>query len=148
MKVYGFEHVGVVVNDLEAAAGFFVHLGFKVEVPMDVSGRWVDRIIDLDDVRLEMIFVSAPDGSGSLELTKFHAPRAGSNGDRLPANVPGYRHIAYRVDDVEAVVRQAQDAGYSPIGEIVDYEGKYRLVYVEGPEGLLVEFIQDLTAAT
>ena len=146
MKVYGFDHVGVVVNDLAAAAAFFVRLGFTAEAPMAVSGRWVDRILDLEDVQLDLIIVSAPDGSGRLELTRFRAPQAESNGERLPANVPGYRHIAYRVDDVTAVVRHARDAGYSTKGDIVDYEGTYRLVYIEGPEGLLVEFTEDLSA--
>jgi catechol 2,3-dioxygenase-like lactoylglutathione lyase family enzyme len=144
VTVRGFEHVGVVVRDLEATADFFVRLGFTAEAPMRVSGRWVDRVVGLDGVQVDLITVSAPDGSGKLELTRFHAPQAEFELDRHPANVPGYRHIAYRVSDVQAVVRKARDAGYGTKGEIVDYEGIYRLVYVEGPEGLIVEFAEQL----
>jgi hypothetical protein len=35
---------------------------------------------------------------------KFHAP-AGGEGDRhAPANTPGLRHLAFAVDDIDAVV--------------------------------------------
>jgi 4-hydroxyphenylpyruvate dioxygenase-like putative hemolysin len=48
--------------------------------------------------------METPDGDGRLELVKFHAP-AGRGGDRLaPANTPGLRHLALRVDDIDAVV--------------------------------------------
>ena len=41
-----------------------------------VQGDWVDRVVGLDDVRVEIAFVRTPDGHGRLELTKFHNPTA------------------------------------------------------------------------
>jgi hypothetical protein len=70
-----FEHVGVVVDDLDAVAGFFLDLGFEQEGgAFLVEGEWVDKIVGLDGVRVEGVMVRAPDGSGKLELVKFHAP--------------------------------------------------------------------------
>jgi catechol 2,3-dioxygenase-like lactoylglutathione lyase family enzyme len=45
------DHVGVVVEDLKAAIAFFAELGMELEGEMPVEGRWVDRVVGLDDVR-------------------------------------------------------------------------------------------------
>jgi hypothetical protein len=81
-----FDHVGVVVDDLDAVAAFFVSLGFEREGGTLVEGETVDRINGLDGVRADVVMVRTPDGSGKLELVKYHAP-ADTNGVRpLPPN--------------------------------------------------------------
>jgi len=54
-------HVGIVVDDLPAAAEFFVELGLELqgEGP-PVEGRWVDRVVGLDGVRAEIAVVQTP----------------------------------------------------------------------------------------
>ena len=78
MTIQRMDHVGVVVDDLAAAVAFFVELGLKVqdEGSGSVEGRWVDRVVGLEGVRVDVVFVQTPDGHGRLELTKFHAPTA------------------------------------------------------------------------
>jgi catechol 2,3-dioxygenase-like lactoylglutathione lyase family enzyme len=69
------DHVGVVVDDLEAAISFFVELGIELDGgATPVAGDWVDWAVGLDEVRVEIAFVRTPDGLGRLELTKFHNP--------------------------------------------------------------------------
>jgi catechol 2,3-dioxygenase-like lactoylglutathione lyase family enzyme len=68
------EHVGIVVDDLAAATEFFVELGLELEAEVPVEGRWVDRIVGLDNVRADIAMLRTPDGHGRLELTKFHTP--------------------------------------------------------------------------
>ncbi len=68
------EHVGIVVDDLAAAAAFFVELGLRLQGEGRVEGGWVDRVVGLESVRAEIAMVETPDGHGRLELTKFHAP--------------------------------------------------------------------------
>src|SRR3954465_3779904 len=72
------EHVGVVVEDLEAATEFFLDLGLEregaTEGAMTVGGEWGDNIVGLKDVRADVVIVQTPDGSGKLELTRFHSP--------------------------------------------------------------------------
>jgi hypothetical protein len=64
----------------------------------------VDRVVGLGGVGAEIAMVETADGHGRLELTKFHA-RSGRGGDRhAPANTPGIRHVAFAVDDIDAVV--------------------------------------------
>jgi catechol 2,3-dioxygenase-like lactoylglutathione lyase family enzyme len=74
MGMLRFDHVGVVVDDLDAVAAFFLGLGFECEGRMVVEGEMVDKINGLDGVRAELVMVRTPDGSGKLELVKYHAP--------------------------------------------------------------------------
>lgn len=141
------DHVGVIVDDLALVTEFFTDLGFTCGDPMHLEGEWIDRINGLDGVQLEMVSASPPDGGGSwLELTKFHRPA-----DQSPARTPasnrlGFRHIACVVDDLDAVIDRLRAKGFHPIGEIVNYENIFRLCFVGGPEGLIVEIAQELQA--
>src|SRR5665811_1958778 len=66
--------------------------------------------------------IETPDGHGRLELTKFHAP-SGRGGDRhAPANTPGIRHVAFAVDDIDAVVASLRARGAELVGEAERYE--------------------------
>ena len=69
-------------------------------------------------------------------------------GEDLPANAHGYRHVAYRVTDIDAVVAQARAAGYRTVGDVVDHQDIYRLAYIRGPEGLIVEVAEPLRPAS
>jgi catechol 2,3-dioxygenase-like lactoylglutathione lyase family enzyme len=94
MTIQRMDHVGVVVDDLEAAIAFFVELGMELEGEAPVEGRWVDRVVGLDDVRVDIAMMRTPDGHGRLELTKFHTPTAVSaEPENAPANTLGIRRI-------------------------------------------------------
>ena len=88
--------------------------------------------------------VETPDGHGRLELSKFHAP-PGPGGDRqAPANTPGIRHLAFVVDDIDAVVARLEAHGAELVGEVERYGDIYRLCYVRGPEGIIVELAEKI----
>jgi catechol 2,3-dioxygenase-like lactoylglutathione lyase family enzyme len=108
------------------------------------SGEWIGRIIGLENVTVELVMARAPDGSDMLEVVRFHSPSAESQEPAPPANRPGLRHVAFKVDDVRGVVDRVRDAGWETVGEIVDYEGIFLLCYVRGPEGLIVELAERL----
>ena len=144
MTIQRMEHVGIVVDDLAAATAFFVELGLKLQGEGPVEGGWVDRVVGLEGVRAEIAMVETPDGHGRLELTKFHAP-SGRGGDRhAPANTPGIRHVAFAVDDIDAVVASLRARGAELVGEVERYEDSYRLCYVRGPEGIIVELAEQI----
>ncbi|HWI97284.1 MAG TPA: VOC family protein [Solirubrobacterales bacterium] len=139
------DHVGIVVEDLEAATEFFVGLGFELEGKGEVEGEGVDRIVGLDGVRSELVMLKTQDGRRLLELAKFHSP-AGPGGDpRAPANTPGIRHLAFIVDDVDAAVAGLRARGTELVGEVVSYGNSYRLCYVRGPEGIIVELAEPIS---
>jgi hypothetical protein len=59
-------NVGVVVDDLEAATAFFVELDLELEGEAVVEGRWADRVVGLDDVRVDVAMARTPDGHGRV----------------------------------------------------------------------------------
>src|SRR5215475_6623739 len=139
-----FDHIGLVVDDLATTAAFFTGLGFTREDIGDVRGTWMDRVVGLDDAVAEIVLISAPDGSGHIELTKFRSPTLPQEPHELPSHAYGLRHVAYRVADVNAVVAQARELGYELVGDVTDFQDMYRLVYIRGPEGLILELTQAL----
>ena len=144
MTIKRMDHVGIVVDDLAAATAFFVDLGLKPQGEGPVEGGWVDRVVGLEGVRAEIAMLQAPDGQGRLELTKFHAP-SGRGAERpAPANAPGIRHVAFVVDDIDAVVAGLPARGAELVGEVERYEDSYRLCYVRGPEGIIVELAEEI----
>ncbi len=138
------EHVGIVVDDLEAAIEFFVELGLEPGGKGQVEGSWVDRIVALDDVKAELAMLRAPDGDGEIELVKFHSPATPAGDSHAPSNAPGLRHLAFLVDDIDEVVAGLQARGVEFVGELVRYENSYRLCYVRGPEGIIVELAEKI----
>src|SRR3954451_12080724 len=98
MGMLRFDHVGVVVEDLDAVSAFFVALGFELDGKVVVEGETVDKINGLEGVRAELAMVRTPDGSGKLELVKYHAPADDKGPQALPSNRLGFRHIAIEVN--------------------------------------------------
>src|SRR6266542_5475923 len=138
------DNVGIVVDDLEAATAFFLELGLELEGEAAVEGRWVDRVVGLDGVRVEVAMVRTPDGHGRLELTKFHTPSAVSAQPNAPANTLGIRRIIFAVEDIEDVLARLRAHGAELVGELEQYEDKYRLCYLHGPEGIIVALAQEI----
>jgi catechol 2,3-dioxygenase-like lactoylglutathione lyase family enzyme len=136
------DHVGVVVDDLEAAIAFFVELGMELEGEAPIEGRWVDRVVGLDGVRVDIAMMRTPDGHGRLELTKFHTPTAVS---AEPENALGLRSIMFAVDDIDATVAGLRAHGAELVGEVAQYQDSYRLCYVRGPEGIIVALAEQLS---
>ena len=144
MTIQRMDHVGIVFDDLAAATEFFVELGLELQGEGQVEGRWVDRVVGLDGVRVDFAFLQTPDGHGRLELIKFHSPSTQGGNRHAPANAPGIRHVAFAVEDIDAVVAGLRARGAELVGELERYENSYRLCYVRGPEGIIVELAEQI----
>ena len=127
-----------------AATAFFIELGFVLRGEGSVEGGWVDRVVGLEAVRADIAIVESPDGQGRLELTKFNAPAGHAGDSHAPPNTTGIRHVAFVVDDIDAVLAGLRARGTELIGELERYEDKYRLCYVRGPEGIIVELAEQI----
>jgi len=146
MSVQRMDNVGIVVEDLTAAIAFFSELGLELEGEMPVEGPWVDRVVGLEGVRVDIAMMRTPDGHSRLELTKFHAPAAFSAQPKnAPANVLGIRRIMFAVDDVDDVIARLRAHGGELIGAVAQYEDRYRLCYMRGPAGMIVALAQQLS---
>jgi catechol 2,3-dioxygenase-like lactoylglutathione lyase family enzyme len=140
------DNVLIVVDDLEAAKAFFAELGMELEGEAQVEGRWVDRVVGLNDVRADLAMMGTPDGHGRLELAKFHTPpavttragkRAGEHAGHTPHHVRCRRHRRGRC--------RLRDHGAELVGEMAQYEDIYRLCFLRGPEGIIIGLAEQLS---
>jgi catechol 2,3-dioxygenase-like lactoylglutathione lyase family enzyme len=144
MTIQRMDHVGIVVDDIQAAIAFFLELGLELQGEASVQGGWVDRVIGLEGVSAQIAMMETPDGHGRVELAKFHAP-SGPDGDRqAPSNTPGIRHLSFLVDDIDAVLAGLRAHDGELVGEVERYRDIYRLCYVRGPEGIIVELAEQI----
>ena len=139
------DNVLLVVDDLQAAVAFFTELGLELEGQTTVEGQWVDRVVGLGGVRSDIAMMRTPDGRGRLELDKFHTPKAiRAEPEDAPVNTLGIRRIMFAVADIDDVVARLKKHGAELIGEVTQYEDKYRLCYLRGPEGIIIALSEQL----
>jgi len=140
------DHVGIVVDDLAAATAFFVELGLEKTGEGSIEGAWADRVVGLEGIRTDNVWLKTRDGQSQLELSKFHAPASGHDDQGfVPANTPGIRHLAFIVDDLDVVVAGLRARGAELVGDVVRYEDVYLVCFVRGPEGIIVELAEELS---
>jgi predicted enzyme related to lactoylglutathione lyase len=109
-------------------------------------GRWADRVVGLDGVRVDVAMMRTPDGHSRLELMKFQSPTAVSAEPKnAPANTLGIRRIMFAVEDIEDVLARLRTHGAELVGELAQYEDSYRLCYIRGPEGIIVALAEQLS---
>jgi catechol 2,3-dioxygenase-like lactoylglutathione lyase family enzyme len=144
MAVQRMDHVGVVVDDLAAATAFFLALGLGLQGEGSVEGDWVDRVIGLEGARSDIAMLETPDGGARIELTEFKAPPSPPGDPLAPANTPGIRHLTFAIDDLDATLARLRPHGGELVGEVERYGDIYRLCYVRGPAGIIVELAERL----
>jgi catechol 2,3-dioxygenase-like lactoylglutathione lyase family enzyme len=144
MTIKRMDHVSIVVRDLAGAIEFFEALGLKAQGEGSVEGSEVDRIVGLEGVRSDLVFMQTPDGHGQIELVRFNSPPLRDGDADAPANTPGLRHLCFAVDDVDAALGDLQAEGAELVGEVVTYGHSYKLCYVRGPEGVIVELAEKI----
>ena len=137
------DHVNVVVSDLARARNFFCKLGFVVTHAGDLAGEWISAIVGLADVRASYLQLALGETDCRLELIAFESP---PSPPATPENRPhhiGIRHMAFAVDDIEALVADLKDDGIAFFSDVQTYPatGK-KLVYCYGPDGIILEFAQ------
>ncbi len=138
------DHVGIVVDDLADAVAFFAALGLELQGEALVEGAWVDRVVGLEGVRAQIAMLATPDGHARLELTRFHRPSTDGDDERPAPNASGIRHVAFVVEDIDDVVARLRTRGAELVGEVGRSEQRYRLCYLRGPAGIIVELAEEI----
>jgi len=145
MTIKRLDHVSVVVDDLAAATDFFTALGMTLDGKAPVEGPWVDRVNGIEGVQVDIVMMRTPDGHGRLELTKFRNPKLVAMEPAIaPPNAPGLRSVMFAVESVDDTLARLRAHGAELVGEVVQYEDKYRLCYVHGPAGIIVALAEEL----
>ena len=144
MTVRRMDNVGIVVESLDAAIWFFVELGLELEGRAMVEGEWAGRVTGLGDQSVEIAMMRTPDGHSRLELSRFLAPPVVADHRNAPVNALGYLRVMFAVEDIDDTLARLRPHGAELVGELVQYEDKYRLCYIRGPEGILIGLAEEI----
>ncbi|HKD39005.1 MAG TPA: VOC family protein, partial [Myxococcaceae bacterium] len=148
MAVKRLDNVGIVVEDIDAAIGFFTELGLELEGRAMIEGEWAGRVTGLRDQRVEIAMMRTPDGHSRLEISRFLAPPVVADHRNAPVNALGYLRVMFAVEDIDDTLARLRKRGAQLVGEVVQYEDTYRLCYIRGPEGILIGLAQQLGQQT
>ena len=144
MAIKRMDNVGIVVEDLGATIEFFRELGLELVGQGMIEGEWAGRVTGLGEQQVEVAMMRTPDGHSQLELSRFLRPPIVADHRTAPVNALGYLRVMFAVDDLEATLERLRPHGAQLVGEVVDYQGVYRLCYIRGPEGILIGLAQEL----
>ena len=144
MKIQRIDHVGIIVQDLIAVKEFFLDLGLELLGEAEVEGKWVDRVIGLENSRSKIAMLGVSGGGTCIELSQFYHPQDERGVQHLQSNALGIRHIAFAVEDVDGIVAELREKGIEPFGDVENYEGIYKLCYIHGPEGIILELAEKI----
>ncbi len=140
-------HHGFTVSNLENSLKFYRDfLGLEL---IRVSERQdlpsYDQIIGHADIHLHVALLRHPGDGTLLELFQYQNPQGQSR--PLDNTFVGSSHMAFEVEDIDALFSAMTAAGYSSINPPVDVErdGKIvaRAMYALDPDGISLEMFQE-----
>ncbi|MCI0475899.1 MAG: VOC family protein [Anaerolineales bacterium] len=140
-----YVHTNLIARDWKQLAEFYTRVFGCVFVPpeRDLSGQWLDDATGVPHAHIRGAHLRLPgygDAGPTLEIFQYDSELEKPN---TAVNRPGFGHLAFAVDDVDAARDAVIAAGGHGVGKIVTVEipgaGAIRFVYVTDPEGNVVE---------
>jgi len=138
-----FDHVTIVVRDVEKATAFFALLGFVHRQTVVISGEPFAAYMGMAAIEAEHVTLVHPSAAPHLEVQflRYRQPAPLANADIRTLNQLGFNHVCFAVDDIEAEVRRLRAGGVQMRNEIMQFHDR-KLVFMYGPEGVTVELAQ------
>lgn len=144
VDIQRIDHVSINVADLEAAKAFFLEFGLNVIGEWEMDGELLENITALPGAKVACAALGTRDGEVWIELVHYQTPKDERGIRETFANTLGIGHIAFAVDDIEALVARLKKSGTKVLSEIQNYKGQYKLVYCQGPKGIILELAEKL----
>ncbi len=140
-------HHGFTVSDLDRSVSFYrdllglelVRISERKDIPS------YDTILGYDQVHLMIAILRHPVNEFILELVQYVHPRVEARPQEN--RFLGASHVAFEVDDVDAMFAQLKAAGFGSINPPtdVDRDGVVvaRAMYALDPDGISIEMFQE-----
>lgn len=142
------DHINVVTHDLEGTAAFFCdNFGFVAGEGRRMSGAWVDELTGYADAEVEFVPLAVGGRPAATKIALLHylnppTPPAPPSNSRL--DEPGYRHIGFEVDDVDAYYERMKNDWRFFSAPVTAESLHAKTVYLLGPESIIVQLTQAL----
>jgi catechol 2,3-dioxygenase-like lactoylglutathione lyase family enzyme len=138
-----FDHTSFTVADVERAVAFWRDvMGFAVADLSPRDGDWLGAVVGVPGARCRIAHLH---GHGThLEFIQYLAPPGADVTG--PPNRPGTAHVAFLVEDIEAMAQRMLEAGASGQGHITRCTSGAAAgclaVYLKDPNGIIVELVE------
>ena len=138
-------HVGLQVASLERSLAFYRDiLGFEVSFQWNPQAQYIGELVGYPDVDLHAAILKMPGSDTFLELLEYRNVERKAI-DTGTAN-PGTAHVAFFVDDLDALYGELVAQGVSsvskPVTPTIGPNEGGRAVYMIDPDGIRVELIE------
>ena len=140
-----FSHSGICVTDIDRTMRFFDQaIGFTPAENYALSNHsdWLDIVNELPGVKLRAQMVRSAEGN-MIELLKMDSPACFGPRERRTMNQFGLTHLAFYVDDIDAVAATMRDAGGRTYPNTrATFENGVEIMYCTDPDGVRVELMK------
>ncbi|MDQ2731949.1 MAG: VOC family protein [Armatimonadota bacterium] len=140
------DHVNIVVTDMNRSVEFYQNV-FQLRKGFEtvLTGAWIDQVTGEKDVEAHCVFMESSLSPIRIELLRYVNPTAPAYTNNSRPQVPGLRHIAFNVPDLDDFYDRARSLGVTftspPVAVPFPLPGgrSKRLCYFLDPDGALLE---------
>ena len=138
-----FDHLTIVVRDVDRAKTFFGVLGFKETTSVVIAGEPFASYMGVPGIEAEHVTLVLENASPrtEIQLLRYLHPEPLRDPNIRDLHKLGMNHVCFAVEDVEAEVAKLAKNGFKARNEIMDFHSR-KLVFIDGPEGVTVELSQ------
>ena len=138
-----FDHLTIVVRDIQRARVFFGVLGFKEATSVIISGEPFATYMGVPNIKADHITLVLENVSPrtEIQLLNYQEPNPVPDPNIRDLHKIGMNHICFAVDVIEAEVAKLRANGFKTRNEIMDFHSR-KLVFIDGPEGITVELAE------
>lgn len=147
MKISRFWHIAIVTQDLPKMVDFYTRvMGFKAVREMPVNSEVFRKGISLPNADGRVITLEVPNSSTVIDLFEFK--EIAEKDPLCPvANRPGYRHIAFLVEDLDVAAEELKAEGIELFSKPLEVAeppmvAGFKFLYFKDPEGNIIELSQ------
>ncbi len=144
INIQRFRHVALVVRDLDRMVEFYTRLlGLKLKRTFEIESEEFRKGIGVKNAKAKGAHLMVPDSNVEIELFQF-IDNLRVKEKTSVANMIGYRHMAFIVDDLDKTVETLKGKGVElfsdpiTVNEPESVRG-FRFVYFRDPEGNIIE---------
>ncbi|WP_217587518.1 VOC family protein [Lentibacillus saliphilus] len=140
-----YAHTNIVAKDWRRLSDFYIRVfNCKPVLPeRDLSGKWLDKVTNIENVHIKGIHLTLPgfDDGPTLEIFQYYPENLDKQQSHISSQ--GFGHIAFVVDNVEEVLNTLIEHGGQKYGSLEEREyeslGILTVVYAKDPEGNIIE---------
>jgi len=140
-----FAHTNIITDDWKKLADFYVQaFDCKPLYPeRDLQGEWLDKATGITNAHITGIHLALPGYDGKLPTLEIFQYRHNEDILHSLPNRKGFGHIAFKVDDVRAVLEKLLALGGTQVGELVETQienvGLLTFVYARDIDQNIIE---------